>query len=319
MLSGGRWGYAGLVLLSVLGGILMSLQTRLNAGLSVAEGSGFYSAAWSFGSGFVVIGIVALLVPSIRGQVRLFLAEVRAGRQPWWMVAGGTIGAFFVFAQGVAAPVTGLALFTVVGVAGQSIGAVTLDRAGIIGMPKREVTWPRLSGAVLVVVAVVIATWDDIAGGVTAVAWLLLALPFVNGVLRGVQQAINGRIRAVSGSAFASTFINFAGGAAVLVLAALVAWAVTGRGPVVVSTPWLLLGGLIGLMHIFIQSFGVRRLGVLILGLSMIAGQLAAAVAIDLVAPLAGTAFTWLELVGAALAFAATGVAALPAQRRPAP
>lgn len=306
---GGRLTYLALVLLSVAGGVLMSIQTRVNAGLAVEEGSGFLAAAWSFGSGFLVIAVIAMLLPGIRRGVLRFLGEVAARRLPWWLVAGGTIGAFFVFAQGVAAPAIGLALFTVVGVAGQSIGAITLDRMGVIGMPRREATWPRIAGAVLVVVAVVIASWPEL--GVAA-AWWLLALPLVNGLLRGVQQAINGRIRAEAGSAAASTFVNFAGGAAVLVVAALVAWAVTGEGPVAVSTPWLLVGGLLGLVHIFIQSFGVRRLGVLVLGLAMIAGQLAAAVAIDLVAPLPGTTFTWLEALGAVLAFAATGIAAIP-------
>ncbi len=314
--AGNRWTYAGLVVLSVVGGVFMSLQTRANAGLAVAEASGFYSAAWSFGSGFLVIAAVALLIPSIRRGILRFLGEVAARRLPWWLVAGGTIGAFFVFAQGISAPVVGLALFTVVGVAGQSIGAITLDRLGIIGMPRREITWPRLAGAVLVVVAVVIGTWPEL--GIVS-AWWLLALPLVNGLLRGVQQAINGRIRTEAGSAVASTFVNFAGGAAVLVIAALIAWAVSGRGPIVVSTPWLLIGGLLGLVHIFIQSFGVRRLGVLVLGLAMIAGQLAAAVVIDLVAPLPGTTFTWLEALGALLAFGSVGVAAIPARRSSAP
>ena len=310
--AGGRLAYLALVLLSVGGGILMSIQTRVNAGLAVEEASGFYSAAWSFGSGFLVVAVVAMLLPRVRQGVVRFLREVAARRLPWYLVAGGAIGAFFVFAQGIAAPVIGLALFTVVGVAGQSLGAITLDRMGVIGMPRRDVTWPRLAGAVLVVVAVVIASWPEL--GVAA-AWWLIALPLVNGLLRGVQQAINGQIRAEAGSALASTFVNFAGGATVLVIAGLVAWAVTGRGPVAVSTPWLLVGGLLGLVHIFIQSFGVRRLGVLVLGLAMIAGQLAAAVVIDLVAPLPGTTFTWLETLGAILAFGATGIAAIPVRR----
>jgi len=308
----GRSALLALVVLSVVGGALMTLQTRLNAGLAVVEGSGFLAAAWSFGSGFLVIAAIAMAVPGVRRGTRRFLGEIRAGRLPWWLTAGGVIGALFVLAQGVAAPATGLALFTVVGVAGQSIGSLTLDRAGIIGMPRRPATSPRVAGAALVVIAVVIASWPELGLGA---AWWLLSLPLLNGLLRGVQQAINGRIRAEAGSALAATLVNFAGGALVLVVAALIAWAATGRGPVPVSTPWLLLGGALGLMHIFIQSFGVRRLGVLVLGLSMIAGQLLAAVVLDLVAPLPGTAFVWPEALGAVLALGSVGVAAIPLRR----
>jgi len=313
MVSGGRLAHALLIALSVFGGVLMSVQGRANAGLAVEESSAFYSAAWSFGTGFLLITIVTLALPGVRRGVRGFLADVRAGRQPWWLLLGGTIGAFFVFAQSVVAPVVGLALFTVVGVAGQSIGSITIDRLGVLGMPRRGLTWPRLGGAILVIVAVVIASWPELG---VASAWWLLALPLLNGLLRGVQQAINGRIRADAGSGLAATFVNFAGGAVVLVVAALLAWAATGRGPVAVSTPWLLIGGVLGLVHIFVQAFGVRRLGVLILGLAMIAGQLVAAVAIDLVVPLPGTGFTWLEAVGAVLAFVSVAVAAIPVGRR---
>src|SRR5690606_32401965 len=125
----------------------------------------------------------------------------------------------------------------------------------------------------------------------------------------GVQQGINGRIREESGSAIAATFVNFASGAIVLVLTALIAWGVTGRGPVPVSEPWLLLGGLLGLIHIALQAYGVRRLGVLVLGLAMIAGQLVASVAIDLILPLPDTQFDVWQLAGAILAFVAVAVA----------
>src|SRR5690606_2390534 len=134
----------------------------------------------------------------------------------------------------------------------------------------------------------VVATWPEL--GAASAMWWLLLLPFVNGAFRGVQQAINGRIREeAGGSAVAATFVNFTGGALVLVLAAFASWAATGRGPVAVDEPWLLLGGMLGLIHIALQAYGVRRLGVLVLGLAMIAGQLASSVTVDLLIPLPGT------------------------------
>ncbi len=309
---GTRWATLLFVALSVAGGALMIAQTRMNAGLAVEQDSAWYAAAWSFGSGFLVITPFALLNGRVRRGVRRFFGEVAAGRLPWWTVAGGTLGAVFVLAQGLVAPVVGIALFAVVGVAGQSIGAVTIDRLGFLGMPKRGLTWPRLAGAALVVVAVAVATWPEL-GGAAAVWWLLL-LPFLNGVVRGVQQAINGRIREEAGSAVAATFVNFGGGAIVLVLAALVGWAVTGQGPTTVSAPWLLLGGVLGLGIIGWQAFGVRRLGTLVLGLAMIAGQLAASVVVDLVLPLPGTELDGWQVAGAILAFVAMAVAAVPAR-----
>lgn len=311
---GTRWGYILIVALSVVGGALMVMQARINAGLAVAQDSPWYAAAWSFGSGFLVVSLLVLLNPRLRRGVVRFFREIAAGRLPWWTAIGGTIGAIYVLAQGLVAPAVGIALFTVVGVAGQSLGAVTVDRLGFLGMPRRGVTWPRLVGAGLVVIAVTVATWPEL-GGATAVWWLLL-LPLVNGLLRGVQQAINGRIREESGSALAATFVNFGGGALVLVAAAVVGWAVSGQGPIAISEWWLLLGGLLGIVHIAWQSFGVRWLGTLVLGLAMIAGQLVTSVVLDLVLPLPGTSVDGWQVAGATLAFIAVLVAALPAARK---
>ncbi|HWL59539.1 MAG TPA: DMT family transporter [Microbacteriaceae bacterium] len=307
---GTRWATLLFVALSVVGGALMVVQARMNAGLAVAEDSPWYAAAWSFGSGFLVVSVVVLLGARVRHGVARFFREIAAGRLPWWTAIGGTIGATFVLAQGLVAPAVGIALFTVVGVAGQSLGAVTVDRLGFLGMPRRGLTWPRLVGAVLVVIAVTVATWSEL-GGATAVWWLLL-LPLANGLLRGVQQAINGRIREESGSAIAATFVNFGGGSIVLVVAAGIGWAVTGQGPVAIDEWWLLFGGLLGIVHIAWQSFGVRWLGTLVLGLAMIAGQLVTSVVLDLVLPLPGTAVDGWQVAGVALAFIAVLVAALP-------
>jgi bacterial/archaeal transporter family-2 protein len=143
----------------------------------------------------------------------------------------------------------------------------------------------------------------------------LAALPLVGGLGAAVQQAINGQIREVSRSSTAATLVNFIVGTAALALVQVVDLVVRGR-PAHLPTPlWLYLGGPLEVIVIAISAAVVRAIGVLLLGLALVAGQLAGALVIDLVAPGSSGrpgASTWL---GVALTLVAVGIAARPDPR----
>ena len=65
-----------------------------------------------------------------------------------------------------------------------------------------------------------------------------------------------------------------------------------------------------GLIFIVTASWAVPRYGVLVFALVTIAGQLSAALLLDLVAPVGGNTVQWTLLAGVALTFAAVGVGA---------
>ena len=94
------------------------------------------------------------------------------------------------------------------------------------------------------------------------------------------QQAVNGRVRAASGSALTATLVNFAVGTVALLVVFAVDLALRGWPAGTFPTePWLYLGGPIGIVFIAIAAAIVRFTGVLLLGLATIAGQVVGAVA----------------------------------------
>lgn len=288
--------------------MLVALQSRINGGLSQQLGNGYVTAAVSFSIGLVIMCIVLAVSRSGRRGFSALNTEIRAGRLPVWTLLGGVGGASFVLSQGLVAPLTGLALFTVGIVAGQVLGGLVLDRAGLGPGGRIDPTPTRIVGTVLAVLAVALSVGID-AGG-SGVLWLVI-FPVVVGVLVSAQSMVNGLVRAASHSAVTSTFINFVVGSVLLVLIACVSVALMGWPEVWPTSPFYYIGGFVGTIFIAVAAMLVRTAGVLLLSMSNVAGQLIAAVAFEAGAPLAG-GLTQGLIAGAAVALLAVVVAAIP-------
>lgn len=294
---------------AVLCGALTAAQSRINGELAVELGDGFLAAFISFGSGLVLLAIGVAVVPAGRRGLARVVTALRERDIPWWLVLGGVGGASFVLGQGLTVGLLGVALFTVAVVCGQTVSSLLLDHHGVAAAAPRPATVPRVAGAVVAVVAVVVAVADRIRPDVP---WLALLIPLAAGFIVGFQQAVNGQVRTVAESALAATFVNFVVGTAVLGVALAIHLAVSGWHAEFPFEPWLYTGGVIGCVFIAVQTVIVRITGVLLLGLSLLAGQIGASVLFDLVLPVEGTGLRITTAVGAALVFAAIVVAAIP-------
>jgi len=303
-----------LLLLAAFGtGVLVALQSRINGQLGQQLGDGFLAALISFGSGFVILSFACLFWrPGRRGIVRVASA-VRTRRSPWWFVVGGTAGALFVLSQTLVVGLVGVALFTVGVVAGQTVSSLAIDRRGMGSMAAKPVTARRLVGAALALAAVVLAGSSEVRPDIAA--WVLL-VPFAAGLAVGWQQAVNGQVKTIAESAFTATFGNFAVGASVLLVAAVIHSAIVGWPTHFPTTPWLYLGGLVGTVFIGGQSTIVRSTGVLLMGLAVLSGQLVTAVLFDLLAPVQSHPIAPLTIVGSGLTLVAVVIASLPRRRR---
>lgn len=305
------------LLLAGIGGVLVSIQSRINGELSVRLDDGFAASVISFGSGFLILCVAMAVSPYGRRGVGLAVAAVRSGELRWWMLLGGLAGAFFVLAQGLSAPVLGVALFTVAIVAGQAGGGLVFDRLGLGPGGPRPVTANRAVGSVLALVAVFIAVAPRL-GEPAALGAVIM--PLIAGFGMAWQQAVNGRVRVSSTSALAATFGNFLFGTIALVVAFLIHSLATSWPSALPTGWWLYVGGAVGCVFIAASAVLVRFTGVLLLGLAMLAGQLVGAVALDLVAPLGASVSLLAEIAtisGAVVAFVAVIVASA-SRRRPA-
>ena len=128
------------------------------------------------------------------------------------------------------------------------------------------------------------------------------------------QQAVNGQVREIAGSVLAATFVNFVVGTAVLLIVAIVHTAVSGWPAAVPTNPVLYLAGLIGVIFIAAAALLVRIVGVLLLGLGTIAGQLSGSLILDLAVPIPGHVIAATTVAGTILTLLAVGLAALPSR-----
>ncbi|AGL20955.1 hypothetical protein L083_7445 [Actinoplanes sp. N902-109] len=298
---------------AVVAGVGLAVQSRVNGELSVRLNDPIGAAVISFGSGLLVLALLVPLLPAGRAGLARLRAALRGQRIRPWQCAGGMCGGFLVATQGLTVPALGVAVFIVALVAGQSTSSLLVDRAGAGPAGPQPITPLRLAGAVLTIIAVLISVADRI-GHPSAL--VLAVLPLLAGVGLAWQQAVNGHVRAASGTALVATLVNFATGLLVLILAFAVAALVRGlpghlpRGPW-----WLYAGGLIGIVMIAAGAAVVRWTGVLLLGLGMIAGQVTGALLLDAVAPGAAGRPGWNTVLGAVLTLVAVVIAVLRPRR----
>lgn len=288
------------LILAVTAGVGAAVQARINGELGSRVHDGVAAAAISFGVGLILL---LFAVPWMRPGLRNVAAALRDRSLRWWQVLGGACGAFLVATQGLTVATLGVAVFTVAVVAGQSASSLAVDRAGLAPGGARPVTTHRALGALLCVIAVLIPVSDRL-GDAKAIG--LAALPALAGVGIAWQQGMNGFVRQAACGFLPPTLINFLVGTLVLALAFAV-WGDPGPLP---AEPWLYLGGPLGIYFIAVAAAVVKRIGVLLLGMATIAGQIVGALLIDAIAPGAAGPPDLRTVVGAGLALAAIALAA---------
>lgn len=303
--------------LAMVAGLALAVQSRITGTMGLRLGDGLTAALVSFGTGLLLMILLAL---GTRGG-RAGMAALRGGlarrELPRWYLVAGAIGASVVFAQGVTVGTVGVALFTIALVAGQTVSGLLVDRMGFAAGGRKRLTAPRLAGSVLTMGAVV---WAVSARFTALGPWglSLLLLPLLAGLFYGFQQAMNGRIAAAAGTPLTATLTNFAAGTVVLLAAWLARLPFAPPAHALPHEWWLYCAGPLGVVVVFLSSALVRRIGVLLLGLGAVAGQLVGSLLLDLAFPTPATAVGAATVLGTALTLFAVIVAAAPWRRNPA-
>lgn len=305
---------------TVVVGVAMAAQARINGELAARIDDGMVAALLSFAGGLVLLGLFAALLPRMRRSLRLVGQALRDRRLRPYQLLGGLCGAFMVASQGLTVALIGVAVFTVAIVAGQAISGMFVDRAGLGPGGPQPFTTPRVAGALLAVAAVGLAVSPRL--DAARELWPAL-LPALAGVCSAWQQAVNGRVAAAArgggpplAGMLPAALVNFVAGTTGLILVTGVEVALRGLPAPLPTEPWLYLGGPLGVLFIGAAAAVVPITGVLLLGLGTVAGQLVGALLIDLVAPAGEGHLTAVTVVGTLLALVAISVTALPARRR---
>lgn len=285
-----------------------SLQARVNGAASDAIDHPIIAAMMSVGGGFVLSLLIVMGHARTRAAARQIFSHVRTGALKSWNYFAGFGGGIFILGQALVVPAFGVTIYIIAVVAGQTATSLLVDRIGIGPAGKQAVTTLRVIAAIVAVVGVAISSLGR--GDVGSIAVAAVAYGLAAGAATAAQYGLNGTIAKATGSAMVTSALNFAMGFTLLSILLVINTVILGNPialpPSLLETPWLWLGGPLGMLFIASAALFVRHLGVLVFTLASVAGQLGGALLLDLFFPTPGTVLTVFVLIG--LVVTATGV-----------
>ena len=290
-------------LLAALSGLLIAMQARANGELSLRMGNPIEAALVSFGSGLLIISLISIFTPAIRNGMKNLKGAVSRREIPVWTLFAGMLGGSFVAVQTQIVPIIGVAIYSVASIAGQTAASLIVDRIGLTGGGKKQITVRRVAAAGVTVLAVLVSVLDRI----EAENLSLFAVIFgcFAGAIVGVQRALNGQINESTHQSFATSWLNFIMGTTFLFILLSIGVAIN-RAEIVAlpSGPWwMYMGGTIGVIYIAFTSTIVQHLGVLTFTLISVGGQLVGSLLIDLYSPTQGVQISTYLVTGIVMTY----------------
>jgi transporter family-2 protein len=134
------------ILLVAVSGAATAMQAPINARLRAAVHSPALSALISF-----LVGTIVLFLATVFTDRGTFS---NAGKAPWWIWAGGALGALYVIATLAAVPRIGAAAVVASAVLGQLVAGIAIDSFGWFGVPRVPLSAGRIAGAALLAAGV---------------------------------------------------------------------------------------------------------------------------------------------------------------------
>ena len=291
-------------LLAALSGVMIALQARANGELSHRLNNALEAALVSFGSGLVIITVIALFNPAIKEGITNLRTAIARDEIARWKLFAGALGGSFVVIQTQIVPLIGVAIYSVASIAGQSATSLLVDRIGLTGGGKKAITGRRIAAASLTVVAVLVSVLDRI--DAKSLSMIAVVAGCIAGAVVGVQRALNGQINEHTHQSFTTSLLNFITGTAFLVI--LILMGIVTNQIELVSLPagpwWIYTGGAIGVIYVAFTSTAVQHLGVLTFTLFSVGGQLVGSLVIDLVSPTNGVDISVYLITGIVMTYA---------------
>lgn len=142
--------WAGLLLLAAFAGAVVPFQSAINANLARSVGHPLWA---TFAS--LVMSVLVLLPVMVALRLPLPSLAMMA-KAPLWMWTGGAFGVCFVALAVVLLPKLGASGFVALALAGQVLTSMVLDHFGLFGLVEKQLTLPRVFGAVLLIAGVML-------------------------------------------------------------------------------------------------------------------------------------------------------------------
>ena len=131
-------------------GVLLTLQTAINAQLKEYLYSPIQAAFFSFLIGTIVLALMVLFQSNPKPGLQDLVAV------PWYLWLGGILGVYAISMSIYAAPKLGFLTLTGVIIFGQMVASMLVDQFGLLGNEKMPVNWQRLLGGVVIFIGVLL-------------------------------------------------------------------------------------------------------------------------------------------------------------------
>ncbi|WP_052254672.1 DMT family transporter [Salinicoccus sp. YB14-2] len=269
-----------LILLGILGGMAIPLQTSTNAEFSRFSGAVFITSFYSFLVGTTALFFVNLFLNAEKFSLAFFGAQ----EYSYIWFAGGLMGVIFLTANILLLPRIGAALTVIVTVTGQMIIGIMIDTFGWFEAAPQPLHPMHITGVLFLIIGIIYmnANKNLAVGRTHSKAWVLLGL--FTGMVPPMQTAINSALSQETGSAIFATFISFLIGAVSLFFIALVvhrrlSFKFKAEGATL--KPWLFSGGVLGAVYVGMNILLMPHLGVTLTMMAAIFGQIIMGLLID--------------------------------------
>ena len=267
-------------LLVLLTGVILAVMISINGNLAVC-----YDAFTAAAIIHLVGSVAAILLCLVRRERKKLFGHSR-----WWMYLGGGVGVLTTLFQNYSFTRISMTSLVALGLLGQSVASLLIDRFGFFGMEKRPFKKSSLIGLAFALWGI----FSMLDSSVSAAA-LAVFLSFAGGICVVVSRTINSRLADSIGAVVSSMVAHLTGFIFTLVLALLFA-----RGTAFVpiaegaSRPWIYLGGVIGVTVIILCNLTVPRVSAFRLTLLTFVGQIFTGILLDILtgASYSDTTFT---------------------------
>ena len=268
------------VLLGAVIGVLLPNQSAINNRLRASVSTPWVMSAISF-----LVGTLCLFVLTWATVGTVTFDAGLLGSEPGWLWTGGLLGVVGMTTTVLLLPIIGALYSTALNLTAQVITTMIIDHFGFFGVDIYPASSWRLTGAMIVVAAALLAVTagrpnPHLNQPSPSPIWYLVGLGI--GVCFGLQVVINGQLTGVLGSAIHAALISFAVGSIALVV--IVAMS---RSSLRISVPtgerknpwWMWTGGVLGALYVAGVAFLAPLIGsavtVVVIQLGLLAGSMA--------------------------------------------
>lgn len=270
------------MLIGLIIGIGLPMQTSINSRLKVSVGSPFVASLISFSLGTLFLALITLLIDkSLLFPFNLF------GKEPFWLWIGGLLGVIYLTSNILLFPKLGSVQTVIMPILGQIIMGLIIDNFGLFGSLVQPLNWSRIVGAILVVIGVIGAVsinqiivyrhkkfLPEKANNL----WFYRLIGIVMGMFSATQTAINGHLGIVLNSSVKAAFVSFFVGTISLIIIVTIIHPNLSFQKNKDTPWWIWLGGFIGALFVLGNVYLVPKIGtglaVVIVLVGLIVGSL---------------------------------------------